>query len=359
MSTYIGVVCLITILYMIYYQKCRSVDLETGRIYYKKLYCIAVTVIMVALSGLRHISIGADTLTYYEYGFKNAAQKSVGEILEGFLFFNDEKGEAGYALFEKIVGSLCRNYQIYLIIIAIIFMFSLCYFIYKNSVDCYISYIIFFTNYFLFFGTTGLRQTLAQAILLTFGYSAVKKRKFFLFLFVILFAVTFHKSAIIFFPYYFIYNIKINFKSMSAYFVVFTLVLVGRWPILYFLNDVLGYGADYVTQIQGAGTPTYSLLLAIITIVSVYLCYKRYFYKQEVVGNVNAILIATMFVPFTFIDPNLMRALYYYSIFLILLIPEIVQKFNSRDRKILKIISVSLLLLLFFRAHPSYRFFWQ
>lgn len=318
-----------------------------------------VTVFLAALSGLRHISIGADTWTYYAYGFNKASQKSLGEIIENNSFLNNEDGEIGYALFEKVMSLICNNYQVYLIVIAIIFMVSLGYFIYKNSIDCYISYIVFFTNFFLFFGVTGLRQTLAQAIFLGFGYNCIKRRKLLKFLLVVVVAISFHKSAIIFLPFYFIYNMKINYKNLIIYACSYMLIFTNRWSVLMYLNKILGYGQTYTEQVEGAGTTTFSLLLILIAFIGVWFSSQKYFTQQQTISNVNAIMVAAMCIPFTFIDPNLMRALYYYSIFLVLLIPEIIYKFKIRDRRIVKMIVVCLLIYLFLRRYPIYRFFWE
>ena len=74
----------------------------------------------------------------------------------------------------------------------------------------------------------------------------------------------------------------------------------------------------------------------------------------------NAVLVALVLVPLTFVDPNAMRIVQYYSIFLVLLVPAILQSFSDyRERALAYLVAGAFLLALFIRSGSDYIFYWQ
>jgi transmembrane protein EpsG len=81
--------------------------------------------------------------------------------------------------------------------------------------------------------------------------------------------------------------------------------------------------------------------------------------NPEAIESMNAMYIALFLLPLTFVNPSAMRAVQYYSVFLMLLIPEIISVFKKEERIFGYFAVGCLLIALFIRLQPRYMFFWQ
>ena len=73
----------------------------------------------------------------------------------------------------------------------------------------------------------------------------------------------------------------------------------------------------------------------------------------------NAALFATAFTLLTIRNQAFMRVQQYYTLFLMLLVPELVKAFNKRVQPIVYISGVGILILKLAFNNPFYEFFWQ
>lgn len=327
----------------------------------KKHFCILTSINWIIISGLRHITIGADTYVYKVYMFDKVVHSDWNQILSNFLgiYLRGEIGkDPGYTIFQKIIQIFTVNYQIYLIIIAIIFTISLGMWIYKNSNEPFISFLLYSVLFYSFYAITGHRQTIATALGVLFGYEFIKKRKILPFIVLVLIAFTVHKSIIAFFPFYFLANNKITKKYLIFILASFPIIFIFRFELIRIIVSLVGY-EQYMFQYEGAGTWTFTTLLLMVFVVTIWKHKIILSSNPQAVHYINALILAIVFVPLTFINPSLMRLVQYYSIFLILLIPEIILSFNRRERVIVYYIATGLLLALFIRNNPQYLFFWQ
>ena len=250
----------------------KPINTETMVLFKKKLFVFLTTVQWILLSGLRHMSVGADTENYRDSFLRNELI-SWEEAADNFvkIYFQGGEGkDPGYVFFEKICGFFTEDYQVYLIIIAVIFFVPFGYFIYKNSCEPTFSFLIFASLFYAFFAITGHRQTIATALVVLIGYELIKKRKFIPFLFLVLVASTIHKSALLFLIFYFVANIKIT----KGYIItmqgsIFTL-FVFKDAFAVFVKALSGYEKDYALAYVGAGTETFSLMFTLVTIVALW-----------------------------------------------------------------------------------------
>lgn len=326
----------------------------------KKTFCILASLNWILLSGLRDFSIGADTLAY-EYIFDRMVYRSWSSVLTEFfdIYFAGGQGkDPGYMIFEKFVQIFTTNYQVFLIIIAITFTIPLGIWIHKNSSEPAMSFLIYSVLFYAFFAITGLRQTIATALVVMVGYKFIKERRFWPFLIITLVAFTMHKTAICFFPFYFIANKKITKKYFTILLAIFPIFFVFKNQLMVLLGGVAGY-EQYVEQFEGAGTWIFSAILLILLGVTIFK-YKIMLKNNLLVTHyINALLIAFAFTPLTFVDPSAMRVVQYYSLFLMLLVPEIIRAFNKNERNIVYYVATASLLILFAKNEPQYLFFWQ
>ena len=117
----------------------------------EKLFVIIATLSWVLLSGFRHVSIGSDTLKYY-YKFNQTIFTNWDTLFRNFMniiFFGSEDGkDPGYYLFLKVITLFTQNYQVFLVIIALIFTVPLGIWVYKNSRNPFISFLIYSTLFY-------------------------------------------------------------------------------------------------------------------------------------------------------------------------------------------------------------------
>ena len=147
-----------------------------------KLYCSIVAIQWILISGLRHASVGADTQNYATR-FEQAKTTSWSKLFEnffGYIFKGEDVNDPGYFIFQKFFQIFCKDYQVYLVFIALIFTSFMAIWIYKNSKDPCFSFVLYSALFYSFYALTGHRQTIATALLVFLGYKYIKERKLFL-----------------------------------------------------------------------------------------------------------------------------------------------------------------------------------
>ena len=329
----------------------------------RKLFCIIVTTQWILLSGLRHISIGDDTYTYKVNYFDKIINRSWKDILNNFynvVFMGEPGHDPGYELVEKIVQLFSTNYQSFLFFIAIIFMIPLGIFVYKYSKDPCISFLIFSCLFYSFFAITGHRQTIVTGIVLLMGYDFIKKRKIIPFIVLILTLSTIHKSVLCVIPFYFIATKRITIKYAIFILGLFITIFLFKNNVMELLAFMMGY-EEYAHQFEGAGTWTFSFIFLSVVIVAIWRRKSILLNKHEINIRVtyNATFFALLFLPLTYVNPNAMRVVQYFSLFLMLLIPEILSSFRKNEQRIIYYIAITLMILLLIKNNPQYLFFWE
>lgn len=327
----------------------------------KKIFCIIATSQWVIISGLRHVSIGADTEAY-KISFETTKLWTWDFIINRFkniLVYGDVGKDPGYAVFEKITQYITSDYQVYLIIIALIFTVPLGIFIYRYSKNACISFLIYSCLFYSFFAITGHRQTIATGIALFIGYKFIKKRQFWRFLLIIAITCTIHKSVICLIPFYFIANKKITIKYSIGILVAFIFIFIFKNQIMNLVATFSGY-EEFANQFEGAGTWTFTFMFIIVTLAALWKA-PKILKDNNIDATIwyNAMFMALLFIPLTFVDPNAMRIVQYFSIFIIVLIPEIIKAFNISEQPLIYYIGASIMILLLVKGNPQYLFFWQ
>jgi transmembrane protein EpsG len=316
-------------------------------------------------SGLRNWAVGADTYAYYEKfeRVKLSTWLYIENIVVNYYFFGEGK-DPGYEVFQKIIQFILPHYQLYLILIAIIFFSSLGNFIYKNTArisDAVLAYVLYSCLFFGFFSITGHRQTIATAASL-YGFELIKRRKLIQFLLLILLASTIHKSVIIFIPFYFIAPLKKTTVYYLGGLIAFPLLMVYKSEFLQILQDIGGYN-DFQFY-EGAGTYTFTFMLLLIAVIALWRM-KTVFWQSEAAKPFYlAFIFALIFTPLTWINPSAMRAVQYFSIFILVLVPAVINSFEVESQELSRmafVVSICLLIGLFINANIGieYKFFWQ
>lgn len=325
-----------------------------------KRYCGIIALQWILISGLRHISIGADTEEYAN-AFERVKSTSWSRIFSNiwdYLFNGLEIKDPGYPLFEKIFQIFCGDYQVFLIFIATIFTVIMAVWIYKNSAMPEFSFILYSVLFYAFYAVTGHRQTIATALIVFWGYKYIKERKLIKFLILAFIAFLLHKSSLVFIPFYFIANIPITIPYVIIALVVLTTIVVLGRPLYGAVAEWMGFGEDQITYEVG-GAETYAVILILVSVI-ILLFY--YFYKDrtEKATHIFNITLLTLMSSFLVIqNQGFMRIQQYYSLFLMISFPEVILSFDKKGRTLAYTVTILVLIGYLVRNNPHYLFFWQ
>lgn len=360
---------------MIVYLGTIIIILIWGRIYlnrearyqqsYKSQYISAVSILLILQSGLRNWAVGADTYQYYNRfeEVKHATWANVQDTVSQYYLFGIGK-DPGYDVFQKVIQYVLPHYQLFLIFIAVIFFSALGNFIDKNTSrlsDAVFAYVLYSCLFFSFFSITGQRQTIATAASL-YGYELIKKRKLMPFLLLIVMASTIHKSVLIFVPFYFIAPLKKTALYYWSALLLFPVLMAYKMIFLQIIQDLGGY--TKYEMYEGAGTYTFSLMLLLVAVVALWRMKIVLWQNEAAKPAYNALIFALIFTPLTWVNPSAMRIVQYYSIFMLVLIPAVINSFEIESIKMRNMayaVSLYLLIGLFINANinSEYKFFWQ
>jgi len=330
----------------------------------RKRYIIIICSILTLQSALRNVGVGADTYTY-QMSFERTLSIHWDAIFKNFInvYVNKEGKDAGYNLLEKIFQLFSTEYRVFLFFIAIVFFTAFGRFLYKNTSrisDVMFAFVLYMALFYGFFSITGLRQTLATACAL-WGFEYIKQKKLWKFTLIILAAAFLHKSVLIFLPYYFIANIK---KTRAIYFGVLLFLpflFMLKDQIMHFIIITTGSYEEYLHGLKGAGTYTFTTLFLLVYIMGAIYIKKILKKHPESYRFYNALSIAVLFIPLTYIDPNAMRAVQYFSVFLMLFIPICIDSIavQKNNRQIIFVIAITILIVLVIKTQGEYKFMWQ
>lgn len=327
----------------------------------KKMFCIIVGIQWIIISGFRHLSIGTDTKAYEEM-FDSTLNRQWSDIVQSFIQIvtGSKNGkDPGYPILEKIFQIFSPDYRAFLLFIAVIFTVPLTIWIYKNSKNACISFLIYSSLFYAFFSITGHRQTIVTGVLLWKGLDFIKDRKFFSFLILILILSTIHKSVLCVFPFYFLANKKITRSYLFSILFIFIIIFVFKNQLMIYISNIMGY-EEYANQFEGAGTPIFTLLFLSVFFASIWK--MPTLLKNDNINirmSYNAISLGLLFIPFTYVDPSAMRVVQYFSIFLMIFIPELIDSFNKKEKILLQIACGAILILLLLKSNPQYMFLWE
>ncbi len=286
--------------------------------YSKLIFCISIFIMFSLIEGLRSFEVGNDTEKYLQFYNMTNNMKWLDITLSKVWSL-----EPGFGLLMKLCSTFHFPPQLYLFIVAIIINGGLMYFIYKNSDNVFMSTIIFMGAEFFSLSFTALRQLIATVIVLN-SYNAIKQKKVIKFFLIILLASTFHKTALIFLPVYFLKDIKINKKTIIVGICLLILAQIFLLPLITFLTEKI-YTSSYI-KADGSGIIQTLVILAYLLFG--YLLYRNKFKNNE---HSDDILFIIMYIAFliqslAYRISMINRLMWYFYIFAIIFLPKVVSK---------------------------------
>jgi len=317
------------------------------------IYFYIIGTVLILISGLRKYTIGIDTYAY-KVRFVQVKALDFGNFLSNFEL------EYGYNFLEFLVSRITDDFQLLLITIAIIYIISVSKIIKKYSAYPPISFLLFLTLGFYTFGMSSIRQTIAISItLLSFDY--IIEKKLLKFMIIVLIASFFHVSALIFLPSYWFNKFRINKKSITIF------VAVGA--VTFLLKDKLRelmilFPRNY--EIVETGGELFYIFMLLSLMVG-FLFKKSFITSNHFNKYLYFMIVAAIIIfPIVKFNPAMLRLYYYYSIYLIIYIPNVIFAIKDKAIRLIGIYSyVVVSVYIFFSSIiPSsqlgnYLFFWQ
>lgn len=202
-------------------------QLENNYKKYNYLFIFIALVSLIVVSGFRYKS-GTDYSTYIEIYSQTPTV-----VLS-------EQSEWGFFLINQILYDISSNPQIMFLGIALITNILMVYGILRYSTKFELSMYLYITTFCYYSTFNGMRQWLASAILFV-GFKYIKERDLFKYLICVFIAYTFHNSALVMIPMYFIVNRRFESKE--------TLIIVAIFVFSYIFFN--GFLETLFTFLQG------------------------------------------------------------------------------------------------------------
>ena len=328
---------------------------------YKKVYCIIVVIILILVAGLRDRTLCIiDTDQVYIPAFENARVMN----LESLINLYDK--DALFFFFTRMFALFIENPQIYIFILSIPLNVFVGYLIYKESNSPILSFIMYLAlNFYGTFSFTILRQGIAMSFLIL-AYFQIKNKKLLKFIIFVLIASAFHQTALIFLASYPLSNMKIGIKQ-------FAFILSGFLIAMIFKNQLLSIILQFLQanryQFYADRDVTLSLTSFLINCIILGVCYylanDKINEKREYIIQYNLLIIGTFISAFTNVIAEAYRLSMNFTIFSIILLPNLIQKLSNKTRKTVYFAALIFFIAYFFgislynAAIVPYKTFWM
>lgn len=262
--------------------------------------------------------------------------------------------EPGYTLLNIFISFFTANRYIFILVITFL-IYTLLFVSLKKYADNYAFAVILFMGLWFYFSFTYLRQVLGATIVwLSIDYIA--QRRFWKFLLVVLIAMSVHKSAIIFFPVYFIPMRK--FPPRKIIRLMLLVLLVGISPIPNALFSAYGDVSSVEMQKDYSATGGFRIAYALEAFFFIYFIINRYRYvktdRQSIVMlNMALLFCATLL--FFVRSENGGRLSWYYMIGVIVTISQLAT--TGVNKRQVSLFMIALCLFLNVRIYNSWQVF--
>ena len=313
-----------------------------------KFFTFLLVAVLSLFAGLRNPSVGTDTFNYiYRFALNLPLRYN------GFLDLL--KNEYGYLLLEKFISFFFNEYWVLLIVISVLVNSTYIISVKKLSINVTISIFTYIVLGVYLFHFNGARQAIAAAIY-SMSLIHIKSRSFKKYLFIVLLASLFHKTALVTLPIYFIVNGKLNLKKMSLltlYTIFFTYFI---WGLLRVVPE--SFSARYLAY-EDRGSRGAVLLTIYFTIITFFLILIRNKirkqFREDYNFYLNIVIVHTLIYVLVFMlgqDVNILRLSLYFSIGFILIWPLVFRSLPSNTYPIL-VFLFSIVHLVFYYVYLS------
>lgn len=281
-------------------------------------FCLWVSIILTTLLIIRNDYWGTDTQNYH------ALYNNIDDYLDIILPVETKRdyisSELGFFSLVHYINKHDLGFRTLISISAIFYVFTTSYLIYKYSENTLFSYFLFVTYNFWVFNTT-MRQCFALTFVIWLVIFAIQK-KFILYCIFIVLAVSFHVSAIVCLPLYFIINSKLTKFNIFLFFIIFCILLFVDKVQLF--NMIGNLDKDYKEVAATTGYVRLAVMLIMFSMGYIY----QYQMPKYCKYMTMIFLWGLILYPFVTLNPAFSRFNIYNYYFIIILAPSIVKAAN-------------------------------
>lgn len=335
-----------------------------------QIYMLFWGIVLVTLVAFRSLEIGNDT-KMYQYIFNSFSRSTsfANWIEENWYTSGTELGFyfSGYLL------SKVFDFRWFLIIISMISVLPFVFIINRYSANKPLSLFLYVSFAYYTFAMSGLRQASAMGFIMI-AYYYMKEKKFWKYLLFCGIAVSFHTSAMLFIPVYWIG--KVPNKKITRY-----LAILGA-ALAYILRGQLwNIASNFSRQAyEVAESGGFLMYFFMIMTVALGIFYYKAFVGDFGVNNLDLSVISldnrelfylqvlsVMICPIASVNPAMSRVYFYYHMFIILYYPKLLKSIPTRLEKIVVYSFVFVMALGFFftkvcdpiQKYVPFYFMWQ
>lgn len=302
----------------------------------KKIIFFTIALLLTLLPSIRSKEVGTDTDSYVRI-FEST------EKFQDILLF---KMEVGYSIFSFVCSYLFTNYFFLLTIIAFVVVITYTRIIAYFSQNYFLSFYIYITSGIYVFFFNGARQGIAAA-LTTYSIIYIVEKRIFQYIILILIAISFHKTAVIMLPIYFLVNRPNSYKFNLLIIIITLLIITNLQSFVGLITGIDDRYESYGENSEGGGLLT---ILFNILLGFVFLFLKKFIKKKLDIYNIflNLYLlcmIISIVALFAQSNPSgFLRLTIYFSWTTIFMWPIVIMNINQQGFRLL----LYLLIIIFY-----------
>ena len=290
--------------------------INSSHLRYKNRCFLGVACIhLLCIHALRDPFVFLDTNNYLAVFNLVSTNNSFEELLnDKYTLF---RFEPGYIIFNYIVSRISQSDYAIFVVSSFIIVLGYLYPVYRYSKSPFLSVLIILLYPLIFQQSFFvIRQHMACAICM-FGLPFIEKRKFCLFLLILLIASSFHYSAVILFPLYFIYNLQLSRINLRFAILLFIAFFVLRYGISYVANT----NSRYEGYVDGAGNFLVFGLFLITTFLFVKFVRHKFFLIENPKDRIVIVYnLYSLVISFALLGMSIGRLTNYFTYFLCIII---------------------------------------
>lgn len=278
------------------------------------------------------------------------------EVVDGHM-------EIGWLLLTKCISLFTNNLQVYLTIIAFLQIIPIAYVIGKYSNNIVLSYFIFACLGFYVHYFSGIRQTLALSIIIL-AFDQLYRNRYAWYVFFVLLASSIHISAVFFFIMWPLYRMKLPFLVAIA-------IIAGMLAIMPLYQGIISKVLDILFESRFEGYLDDEGSAITMFIVYGIILLASYVIRAEnpMLNYLRMLLLVGVASQSLGVLGNgaITRIGYYFNVFLMILLPEMINKFKESERGSISMAAIILLCVFFVLTTTEtnssgvipYKFFWE
>lgn len=310
----------------------------TFRISKKRFGVFLAALPPIFISAVRY-DVGTDFFATYYSGFYR--------VLNGS---NNDKFEIGYKLVIKVIQIFTSDAQWIFVLTSIIFIGCSFKIFADQSVDIPFSILLFLISRFYLMGMNVIRQMIAIAIF-TYALKYVLNKNLKKYILFSLLAISFHYSAILLLPIYYIGRLKINRRRFIQIGMIEILFASLAVSLVYQLLKVVSlkyYWLLYRFEVCGLNFTIFTIVFNVLLLFIYFYNYKSYQNNERYCLYLNIQIMATLISFVLRSIPLLERVYWLYSFPILVSIPYMLKTFEKKWLRYLATMIIIVFMVFYF-----------